>query len=513
MDIEDPDEMPEVENDPILQPGDILDGYKVVKLLGRGGLGEVYEAEDTGTARRVALKILLPEHARKGAPLQRFKNEGLYMGRLRNVGPETHPFPEVYRAGEGDVIGRNPPVHLHYLALEFFSGEVLDKIIEKTPGYRLGVVRAIGFIAQVLEALKAMHGEGIVHRDLKPDNLMIVREGDVEKVKVLDLGIARSRGMKASMTRTGVLLGTPYYMSPEQASSGKIDHRSDLYTTGVIMFEAIAGKKPFDRDSLPELIANICHGTPAEMPDDIDPRLQTLIRKAMARDPSERFQSAEEFRVELLKVQELIAPSTRALRAAATVSDGSAQPSPVPVPAVSLLPPPPASTPEPPAPEPPSAPRARPGLSETAGDGVSVDTAERDRILGRHPRPLLVVFGAAILAAVVAAIVLWPSSTPTRRRPTPVATSDRPGPVTPIAPPEPVPVPPTLPTPPTPVATPEPAPPAPVVTEPAQRSSHRLRRHRREEATEPPTCVRTHVDEESDGTPIYAWRPIGCVRR
>lgn len=492
------DEVVEVEEEYsyVLNPGAIVGGFRIIRPLGHGGCGEVHEAVHTGTERRVALKILLPEHARNSAGLQRFRNEGLFMGRVRNAGEDSQAFPEVYGSGEQIIQVGEETLKVFFLALEFFDGTVLENALAEAPGFRLEPKRAIGLLVQALGAMSVMHGLGIVHRDLKPDNLMLVKNKvGVETVKVLDLGIARAHDVE-SKTQTGAIIGTPHYMSPEQCDGRtKVDHRTDLYAAGVILFECLAGFKPYERNSLPELLSVISCAEPTELPADVDPGLKAVVLKAIAKKPEERFQSAREFREALLCAD----PSTRGH--ALTVSDGT----------------PKAATEEPnkPAPTPPPVVAARPAPAVTLGElrPVTMDTHPEQRA----PRRTTLVVAATAMAVMVVTLVIVISGS-SHKPPTRVATA---APTTQIAPP-PTPVTPVNETAPVPVVA-APAPTPTLVSEPPtprrladngrRRSSHRHRDDNDTPAvvTRPASCRRVHVSDETDGTPVYEWRPRGCT--
>jgi serine/threonine-protein kinase len=187
--------------------------------------------------------------------------------------------------------------------MEFMDGDSLSKRIKQRG--RLSPQELYPIARQLLEALMAAHGAGIVHRDLKPDNVFLLasRHGGPEFLKLLDFGISKFsdlHGAVSSMTRTGAVMGTPYYMAPEQAKgSRQLDHRVDLYAVGVVMYEALTGKVPFDAETFNELLFKIVLETPRpieELAPGMDPNLCAIVRRAMAREPNERFQTAEEFR-------------------------------------------------------------------------------------------------------------------------------------------------------------------------------------------------------------------------
>ncbi|MDQ2647711.1 MAG: serine/threonine protein kinase, partial [Myxococcota bacterium] len=271
--------------------GQLIEGkYRIVRLVGEGGMGSVYEGQAVRINRRVAIKVLHAAFSGNQEVMQRFEREAQAAGRIGN----DHIL-EVLDLGslpDGD----------HYIVMEFLDGESLSARIRARG--RMSPQELTPLIRQVLVGLGAAHTAGIVHRDLKPDNIFILKEklGRPDFVKIIDFGISKFQplsgdGMK--MTRTGAVMGTPYYMSPEQASgSHEADQRSDLYSVGVMMFEAVTGRVPFDAGTFNQLMFKIVL---AEVPTvesivpDIDPAYSSVIAKAMARDVSFRFQDSTEF--------------------------------------------------------------------------------------------------------------------------------------------------------------------------------------------------------------------------
>jgi eukaryotic-like serine/threonine-protein kinase len=276
----------------MLSTGDIIDGkYRIVRLLGEGGMGAVYEGENTRIHRRVAIKVLHAGVAAQGEAVQRFEREAQAAGR---IGSEH--IVEVLDLGalaNGD----------RYLVMEYLDGESLGARI-KTRG-RLTPAELCPIAFQLMEGLAAAHGAGIIHRDLKPDNVYLLRQrgGQQDFAKLLDFGISKFNQMSGdsgfSMTRTGAVMGTPYYMAPEQAKgSREMDHRVDIYAAGVILYEALTGQVPFNADTFNELLFKIVLEEPkplVEVDPTIDPAFAAIVSKAMARDPAHRFQTARDF--------------------------------------------------------------------------------------------------------------------------------------------------------------------------------------------------------------------------
>ncbi|MDQ3035345.1 MAG: protein kinase [Myxococcota bacterium] len=268
--------------------------YRVIGLLGEGGMGAVYVAEHTLIGRKVAIKRLHPELASDEKAVQRFQREA------RAAASTGHEhIVEILDLGYAED---GAP----YLVMEYLRGQSLAALLRKEN--RLPAARACDLVGQSLAALGAVHRHQIVHRDLKPDNVFLTRRaGAVDWVKILDFGISkmkREEGEAFDLTRTGVMLGTPFYMSPEQARGMKtLDHRVDLYATGMILYECLTGRVPFEGDNYHQLLQAILRTPPpppSSIAPDIDPALEAVIMKSIAKDPADRYQSAAEMLAALI---------------------------------------------------------------------------------------------------------------------------------------------------------------------------------------------------------------------
>ena len=275
-----------------LSTGDVIDGkYRIVRLIGEGGMGAVYEAENMRIHRKVAIKVLHAGVAQTGEAVSRFEREAQAAGR---IGSEH--IVEVLDLG-------NLPSGDRYMVMEFMDGDSLSGRISARGRLTPGEIYPI--LHQLLEALAAAHGAGIIHRDLKPDNVYLLksRGGKSDFVKLLDFGISKFNQLSGdsgfSMTRTGAVMGTPYYMAPEQAKgSRELDHRVDLYAVGVILYECVTGEVPFNADTFNELLFKIVleQARPVQQSvPNLDPSFAAIVNKSMAREPAQRFQSAREF--------------------------------------------------------------------------------------------------------------------------------------------------------------------------------------------------------------------------
>jgi serine/threonine-protein kinase len=290
------------------QPRLLGDRYELEGVVGRGGMAEVYRARDIRLDRVVAIKTLRADLARDQTFQARFRREAQSAASLNNPSIVA-----VYDTGEDLSTG----VPVPYIVMEYVDGRtVRDLLIE---GHRLLPERALEIISGVLRALEYSHQAGIVHRDIKPGNVMVTRTGDV---KVMDFGIARAMSdAQATMTQTAQVIGTAQYLSPEQARGERVDSRSDLYSTGCLMYELLTGRPPFTGDS-PVAIAyqHVRENPipPSRLDPDVPPWADAIVLKAMAKSPNERYQTAAEMQADIqraasgMQVAAMVPPPTRA---------------------------------------------------------------------------------------------------------------------------------------------------------------------------------------------------------
>jgi serine/threonine-protein kinase len=266
------------------QPRLLGDRYELDGVVGRGGMAEVYRARDLRLDRTVAIKTLRTDLARDPTFQARFRREAQSAASLNNP-----TIVAVYDTGEDMSSGTPVP----FIVMEFVDGRtVRDLLIE---GHRLLPERTLEIVSGVLRALEYSHQAGIVHRDIKPGNVMVTRNGDI---KVMDFGIARAMSdTQATMTQTAQVIGTAQYLSPEQARGERVDARSDLYSTGCLMYELLTGRPPFTGDSPVAIAYQHVRENPVP-PSRLDPSLppwaDSIVLKAMAKSPNDRYQSAAE---------------------------------------------------------------------------------------------------------------------------------------------------------------------------------------------------------------------------
>jgi serine/threonine protein kinase len=267
----------------IVRIGTIVDKYTIVRILGRGGMGAVYEARHSKLARRVAIKFLLPDFAANREVLRRFENEAKAAGGLEH--PNLAAVTDFGRADDGSP----------YLVMEFLEGEDCAKLLSRQGS--LAASRAANIVVQACRGLAVAHKATIIHRDLKPENLFVTDAGDgSDLIKVLDFGIAKLRVADASVvTGTGATFGTAYYMSPEQArGAGEVDPRTDVWSMGVVLYELLSGRKPFLGEQFLEVIHQILTFDPPPLTTlrpDLPTKLVAAVESAMKKDLRERLPS------------------------------------------------------------------------------------------------------------------------------------------------------------------------------------------------------------------------------
>ena len=276
--------------------GQVVNGkFRIEAMLGQGGMGKVYRGRHLTLDRPVVLKMLHPDLSTDPQVVQRFQREARAASRLNH--PNSIAVLDFGAAEDGTL----------FMAMEFLSGRDLARILADE--FPLGEARIVRIGAQILSALAEAHAQGIVHRDLKPENVMVEpRRGEPDFVKVLDFGIAKITAPGANepkLTQAGLVCGTPEYMSPEQARGADIDSRSDLYSTGVILYQLATGELPFQSDTPVGYLTK--HLTEAPVParerwTDLSEALDGVIARAMEKDVTRRFQTAEEMREALLAV-------------------------------------------------------------------------------------------------------------------------------------------------------------------------------------------------------------------
>ncbi len=288
--------------------GQVIDGrYRLTKLLGKGGMGEVYIGEHIRITKKVAIKFLHHEISGNPEALGRFQQEAQSASSIGHRNIVT--IDDFGAMDDGQV----------FLCMEYLAGESMSEAMMAPGG--LEPIRALSLMMQVCEGLHAAHQKGIVHRDMKPENVFITQPDDMpELVKILDFGIAKvASNDDQNLTKTGTVFGTPHYMSPEQAmgQKDKIDARSDIYSMGVMLFEIFTGELPFKAESFMGILSQ--HITaPPPAPSTVQPgkniprQVEEVIQRAMAKTPEQRYGSTLEMRDALAAVRDSIAPGAAA---------------------------------------------------------------------------------------------------------------------------------------------------------------------------------------------------------
>jgi len=266
--------------------GKIISHYKILGKLGVGGMGVVYKAEDTKLRRTVALKFLPPDMTRDPDAKQRFIQEAQAASALDH--PAICTIHEIDETEDGQM----------FMVMSCYEGETLNQKIERGP---LEIEEAVDIAARIAEGLSKAHGHGIVHRDIKPGNVFVTKDG---QVKILDFGLAKLTG-QMKLTRAGTTLGTLPYMSPEQLQGGEVDHRTDIWSLGAVLYEMVTGQLPFKGEYEPAVIYSILHDEPTPMltlRSDAPVQLEWIVKKATHKDLSQRYQSIDAMLADLRRL-------------------------------------------------------------------------------------------------------------------------------------------------------------------------------------------------------------------
>ena len=288
----------------VLTKGTMAAHYRIAEKIGAGGMGEVYLAEDTKLGRKVALKFLAEQFSSDQSARDRFTREA------QAVAAIDHPnIVSIYEVNE--FKGRP------YFVMQYIEGKSIEEVIK---GNKLHMSEIIRLAIQICEGLQAAHKQGIVHRDIKPSNILIDKDG---RARILDFGLARIRGMD-KLTRTGTTLGTLSYMSPEQVQAKETDHRSDIFSFGVVLYEMITGQRPFGGDSIAAILHAITHDEVeplARFKSGVTDKLQQIINKALQKEQSLRYQTAADMRADLERVTAAEYPKQKS-KAVVTITAG-----------------------------------------------------------------------------------------------------------------------------------------------------------------------------------------------
>ncbi len=275
-----------------LNPGQMFaNRYRIEQVLGRGGMGVVYKASDTQLDETVAIKTL-PGDVMQRSPedLERFKRE------IRLARKITHRnVLRTYDYGEAEGV--------YFISMEFVRGYTLSELLGEAAGRQMAPRAAMGISRQICRGLQAAHEQGIIHRDIKPQNVLIDAKGEV---KLMDFGIARMTETSEAMTQAGLIVGTPHYMSPEQVQGKQLDPRSDVYALGVLIYEMLAGRRPFDSSSLTGVLTAHITETPRPLIDlkpEIGERVNAIVMRCLAKDPKARYGDAGALLADLDAVQ------------------------------------------------------------------------------------------------------------------------------------------------------------------------------------------------------------------
>lgn len=271
--------------------GTVLDGrYRLDSLIGEGGMGDVYRATHVHLDTQFAVKLLKPEFVANKTAIKRFRREAMAAGRINHQ--------NAVRVTDFGVTSDN----IVYLVMELVEGQSLRSLMREEG--QMNYLRAVSIVRQICGAVEAAHQSGVIHRDLKPENILVVPAQGAELVKVLDFGIAKLRETKtdAFLTQAGMIIGTPQYMSPEQCQGKELDHRSDIYSIGILLYEMLSGVVPFDAESTLEVVYNQLHQPPrplTQIVPHIPAALARVVLRALEKEPGKRQSSALQLSDEL----------------------------------------------------------------------------------------------------------------------------------------------------------------------------------------------------------------------
>ncbi|MDX1430670.1 MAG: serine/threonine-protein kinase, partial [Rhodothermales bacterium] len=309
-----------------MTPGTTISHYRIVDQLGRGGMGIVYKAEDTKLDRTVALKLLPPHALVSDDDRARFYREARAAAALNHAN-----IAHIYEIDESFVVpaqagtspgSAHPPADAEkrpFIAMEYIDGETLSEVIQRGP---LPLKDAVNYASQIAEGLKIAHEANIVHRDIKSGNVMLTSKG---VVKILDFGLAKTAA-STKLTQMGSTLGTVAYMSPEQAKGEEVDRRSDIWSTGVILYEMITGRMPFPGDYEQAIVYGILNEDPESMTAlraGVPMALDGIMAKLLAKDPEVRYQHIDELPADL-KAIDLGSVMTRSRISTGSLSSATA---------------------------------------------------------------------------------------------------------------------------------------------------------------------------------------------
>jgi serine/threonine protein kinase len=270
-----------------LEAGTVLQNtYQVVRPIGRGAMGQVYEVTHARLSGRYALKLLTNEAAADPEFLQRFRREAQIVSGLRH--------PHIVQVIDFDQHQDGRP----YLVMELLDGQDLAAIIEQDGPLPLS--RVVTVIGQIAAALETAHALGVIHRDLKPENVLLLRapNGQSDFIKLVDFGISKVKNASLRLTQERMMIGTPHYMSPEQARSVEVDERADQFALAAIAYELLTGELAFAGDNVAAVVYQVVHGEPPRLVDPsgwLSPALDAVLRRGLAKHPRERFATVTEF--------------------------------------------------------------------------------------------------------------------------------------------------------------------------------------------------------------------------